>query len=75
MSFKHLSEGITCHVWNADRSLLALCPNNNEIWIYSGCKNPDPKTWKKEHVLQEVSKYIIKNTKTKHKSNEANNPF
>lgn len=34
--------------------MLAICPNNNEVWIYTGCKNPDPSTWKVAQVLKEV---------------------
>lgn len=33
--------------------MLAICPNNNEIWIFSGCKDPDTSKWNKEHVLKE----------------------
>jgi actin related protein 2/3 complex subunit 1A/1B len=33
--------------------MLALCPNNNEVWIYSGCHAPDSKTWVKQYVLKE----------------------
>jgi len=32
---KRLAPCITCHAWNADGTKLALCPNNNEIHIYS----------------------------------------
>ncbi|TMW60884.1 hypothetical protein Poli38472_000926 [Pythium oligandrum] len=49
----HLAEGISCHAWNHDRSKVALCPNSNEIWIYSGCQNPDATKWRKEAVLTE----------------------
>lgn len=52
--FWHLAEGITCHAWNKDRSKLAVSPNSNEIWIFSGCQNPDPAAWRKEAVLTEV---------------------
>ena len=48
-TFHHLAAGITCHAWNKDKTLLALCPNTNEIWIYNS------KTWKCEHVLSEVN--------------------
>lgn len=49
----HLAEGISCHAWNKDRSKVAICPNTNEIWIYSGCHNKDASTWRKEAVLTE----------------------
>ncbi|ETP38146.1 hypothetical protein F442_14175 [Phytophthora nicotianae P10297] len=48
-----LADGISCHAWNKDRSKLAICPNSNEIWIYSGCHAPDPSQWRKEAVLTE----------------------
>lgn len=38
-------EGISCHAWNGDRTLLAISPNNNEIHIY------EVATWKKLFVL------------------------
>jgi len=31
---KRLAQTITCHAWNADRSLVAICPNSNSIEIY-----------------------------------------
>ncbi|CAI5725461.1 unnamed protein product [Peronospora effusa] len=48
-----LAKAISCHAWNKDRSKLAICPNSNEIWIYSGCHAPDPSQWRKEAVLTE----------------------
>ncbi|KAG6609470.1 Actin-related protein 2/3 complex subunit [Phytophthora cinnamomi] len=48
-----LADGISCHAWNKDRSKLAICPNSNEIWIYSGCHAPDPAQWRREAVLTE----------------------
>lgn len=42
---------VTCHAWNADRSQVALCPNNEEVHIYSNCQDPDFTKWKKEHTL------------------------
>lgn len=53
-SLWHLAEGISCHAWNKDRSKVALCPNSNEIWIFSGCHQPDATKWRKEAVLTEV---------------------
>jgi len=35
MSLKKLAPCISCHAWNADGSKVAICPNNNEIHIYS----------------------------------------
>eukprot|EP01036_Dinobryon_divergens_P029473 gene29473-38577_t len=39
--------GISCHSFNRDRSMVALCPNNNEIHIY------ETKTWTRLHSLAE----------------------
>ncbi|KAF1315702.1 hypothetical protein FI667_g15867, partial [Globisporangium splendens] len=66
----HLAEGISCHAWNKDRSKVAICPNSNEIWIYSGCQQPDVTKWRKEAVLTEVhtqcalvfSPYVMRDT-------------
>ncbi|RLN92537.1 hypothetical protein BBJ28_00009074 [Nothophytophthora sp. Chile5] len=52
-SLWQLADGISCHAWNKDRSKLAICPNSNEIWIYSGCHQPDATQWRKEAVLTE----------------------
>jgi len=41
------TQGISCHAWNADRSMIAISPNNNEIHIY------ETKTWTRLHVLTE----------------------
>lgn len=40
---------ITCHCWNKDRSKLAICPNNNEVHIYSKKSGK----WEVEHILTE----------------------
>lgn len=49
MAEKHLlaPDGIACHAWNKDKSLIAVCPNNNEIHIF------ETTTWKRVHVLSE----------------------
>nr|CCA17109.1 actinrelated protein 2/3 complex subunit putative [Albugo laibachii Nc14] len=49
----HLEEGITCHTWNKDRSKVAVCPNTNEIWIYSNCHNVNVAKWRREAILTE----------------------
>ncbi|KDO16771.1 hypothetical protein SPRG_17722, partial [Saprolegnia parasitica CBS 223.65] len=53
MSVWHLAEAITCHAWNQDKSKVAICPNTNEIWIYSNCHAPDVAQWRKEAILTE----------------------
>ncbi|KAF0710357.1 hypothetical protein AaE_012566 [Aphanomyces astaci] len=54
MSVFNLTDSITCHAWNRDRSKVAICPNTNEIWIYSNCQAVDVAQWRKEAVLTEV---------------------
>eukprot|EP00252_Welwitschia_mirabilis_P004238 TRINITY_DN14513_c0_g1_i2.p1 TRINITY_DN14513_c0_g1~~TRINITY_DN14513_c0_g1_i2.p1 ORF type:complete len:413 (-),score=67.24 TRINITY_DN14513_c0_g1_i2:411-1649(-) len=52
-----LSQCITCHSWNADFSLLALCPNNNEVHIYSA--SPDGNSsWERLHILQKHDQLV-----------------
>jgi len=53
MSAHQLAAALSCHAWNADRSMIAVCPNNNEVWIFTGCHNPDSSTWVKQWVLTE----------------------
>jgi len=40
---------ITCHAWNADRSQVALSPNNNNVEIYE----KQGRGWNKIHTLSE----------------------
>eukprot|EP00752_Nemacystus_decipiens_P010415 g9282.t1 len=47
------SAGISCHAWNADKSMLALCANDNRLQIYEGCNNPSFSSWRLAHVLEE----------------------
>jgi len=35
LSLQKLAPVITCHAWNSDGSKVAICPNDNEIHIYS----------------------------------------
>jgi actin related protein 2/3 complex subunit 1A/1B len=43
---------ITVHAWNADRSLLAVCPNSNQVHIYKKPSGPDG-NWDKVATLKE----------------------
>eukprot|EP01029_Cantina_marsupialis_P029133 TRINITY_DN779845_c0_g1_i1.p1 TRINITY_DN779845_c0_g1~~TRINITY_DN779845_c0_g1_i1.p1 ORF type:complete len:398 (-),score=110.77 TRINITY_DN779845_c0_g1_i1:77-1270(-) len=43
----------SCHAWNADRSMLAISPNDNTVEIYSNCQDVDPKKWVKSFVLDD----------------------
>jgi len=49
-SFLHrFAVSITAHAWNADRTKVAICPNNNKIYIYAKQGNE----WVKEASLKE----------------------
>jgi actin related protein 2/3 complex subunit 1A/1B len=52
MSVHHLAPTVTAHAWNADRSELAICPNTNEVWIYTGCHSNNTGDWTKAHTLK-----------------------
>jgi hypothetical protein len=49
-SIKRFAETVSCFCFNADKSKLALCPNNNEIHIYK----KQGAEWAVEVVLTEV---------------------
>jgi actin related protein 2/3 complex subunit 1A/1B len=51
----HLAQTITCHAFNADRSRLALCPNNNEIHIFSRQDGQ----WVLESILKEHDQTVL----------------
>jgi len=46
---QQLATCVSCHAWNADRSKLAFCPDNNEVHIYK----KGAQGWEKEVVLAE----------------------
>jgi len=50
-----LANCITCHAFNADKSKVALCPNNNEIHIYSRQDG----TWVREAILKEHDQTVL----------------
>ncbi|PPS09525.1 hypothetical protein GOBAR_AA11098 [Gossypium barbadense] len=45
---------ITCHAWSPDHSMVALCPNNNEVHIYRLVNDK----WEKVHVLQKHDQIV-----------------
>jgi actin related protein 2/3 complex subunit 1A/1B len=45
--------GIQCFAWNADGSLVAICPTNQEIWIFETASSPDISKWTRVKVLKE----------------------
>ncbi len=48
------SDNVSCFAFNGDKTKLALCPNNSEIWIYA--KNGEE--WEEECVLKEHSELV-----------------
>jgi len=55
VEIQRLAQTITCHAFNADRSRVALCPNNNEIHIYGR----DGNSWALESVLKEHDQTVL----------------
>jgi actin related protein 2/3 complex subunit 1A/1B len=45
---------ITCHAWSPDHSMIALCPNNNEVHIFKLIEDK----WEKLHVLQKHDQIV-----------------
>ena len=45
--------GIQTFAWNGDQSMIAICPTNNEIWIFDSKGQPDISKWTKIAVLKE----------------------
>ncbi|XP_015880348.3 actin-related protein 2/3 complex subunit 1B [Ziziphus jujuba] len=49
-----LAQSITCHAWSPDHSMVAVCPNNNEVHIYRLLQDK----WEKMHVLQKHDQIV-----------------
>lgn len=47
--------GIQSFAWNADRSLVAVCPFSREILIFETNQKPNISDWRLAEVLREVS--------------------
>jgi len=43
---------VSCHTWNKDCTMLAISPNNEEVWIYK-CVGEDVKKWERKYILKE----------------------
>lgn len=52
-STNRILPGICCFAWNNDSSKVAVCPTNNEIWIFDTGGSPDISKWTKVNVLKE----------------------
>lgn len=48
VSAHKFAQCITCHAWSPDHSMIALCPNTEEVHIYRSSVDK----WEKVHVLQ-----------------------
>lgn len=46
---------LTCHAWSPDQSMIALCPNNNEVHIYKFVEE----NWERIHILQKHDQIIV----------------
>jgi len=53
-NIQRLAPAITCHAWNGDGSKVAICPNDNEIHIYS----KQGTSFKLEHKLTEHDQVV-----------------
>jgi len=46
-----ISSQITAHAWSPDKKSIAICPNTEDVLIYSNANDPDFNKWKLEHTL------------------------
>ena len=44
------TESISCHAWNGDRTMVAVCPNNHELHIFGKCDTPK---WERLHIFNQ----------------------
>ncbi|KAK6141558.1 hypothetical protein DH2020_024690 [Rehmannia glutinosa] len=54
VSVHQFAQCITCHAWSPDHSMIAFCPNNNEVHIYKLLEGK----WEKIHVLQKHDQIV-----------------
>jgi actin related protein 2/3 complex subunit 1A/1B len=52
MNSARIEDKVTCHAWNADRTLLAVCPNNNTVSIFKVPATADG-AWERVATLDE----------------------
>ncbi|KAJ7552006.1 hypothetical protein O6H91_06G038200 [Diphasiastrum complanatum] len=57
VSSHQLAQCISCHAWNADLSMVAVCPNNNEVHIYKALSFTDS-IWDRVHVLRKHDQLV-----------------
>ena len=52
-SISRIYPGIQSFAWNGNGSKIAVCPTNNEIWIYETSNSPDISKWSQIACLKE----------------------
>jgi len=52
--YQIVTDAITCHAWNKDRTQIALCPNNNEVHVFK----KEAGQFKLVQVLREHEKLV-----------------
>lgn len=50
--------GITCHAWNKDRTMVAICPNSSSVHIYKTDVTSEKGKWELLHDLQEHDQVV-----------------
>lgn len=53
-----ITQVISCHAWNANKTKIAICPGNSELHIYEVKNAGDSSTWTLEAVLKEHDQLI-----------------
>ncbi|XP_021767423.1 actin-related protein 2/3 complex subunit 1B-like [Chenopodium quinoa] len=54
VSVHKFAQCITCHAWSPDHSMIAVCPNTEEVHIYQSSADK----WEKIHVLQKHDQVV-----------------
>ncbi|CAK9158908.1 unnamed protein product [Ilex paraguariensis] len=54
ISVHQLTQSITCHAWSPDLSMIAFCPNSNEVQIHRLLEEK----WERIHVLQKHDQIV-----------------
>ncbi|GJN22556.1 hypothetical protein PR202_gb10134 [Eleusine coracana subsp. coracana] len=54
VAIHQFAECITCHAWSPDQSMIAFCPNNNEVHIFKFFTDK----WEKLHVLSKHDQIV-----------------
>ncbi|KAM7271641.1 hypothetical protein ACFE04_030855 [Oxalis oulophora] len=54
VAVNQFAQCITCHAWSPEHSMVAFCPNNNEVHIYRLFQDK----WEKVHVLQKHDQLV-----------------